>query len=260
MSAMNPRPFYFSQIRIDPANDQRVYLLGFALFVSDDAGKNFREDLTEKTHPDDHALAWAIGHRELTRRHTVSVVLDQGLCDARAGLSEYVLSYVDRHRDVLELRSTPHVVPGGEAAKNDPGVIEALHRIFAAERLDRQSAVLIVGGGAVLDAAGYAASTVHRGMRVVRMPSTVLAQNDGGVGVKTGVNAWMSSISACPWSAGRRNREHSCDPMRSTPPSRMSHPAAIWRGASPRMTTMLSPRPCRMPRCIEPFAVTSGSK
>jgi photosystem II stability/assembly factor-like uncharacterized protein len=57
MSAMDPRPFYFSQIRIDPANDQRVYLLGFALFVSDDAGKNFREDLTEKTHPDHHAFA-----------------------------------------------------------------------------------------------------------------------------------------------------------------------------------------------------------
>jgi photosystem II stability/assembly factor-like uncharacterized protein len=57
MSAMDPRPFYFSQIRIDPANNQRVYLLGFALFVSDDAGKNFREDLTEKTHPDHHALA-----------------------------------------------------------------------------------------------------------------------------------------------------------------------------------------------------------
>src|SRR5262249_16598306 len=56
MSTMNPRPFYFSQIRIDPANDQRVYLLGFALFVSDDAGKNFRENLTEKTHPDHHAL------------------------------------------------------------------------------------------------------------------------------------------------------------------------------------------------------------
>jgi photosystem II stability/assembly factor-like uncharacterized protein len=57
MSAMNPRPFYFSQIRIDPANDQRVYLLGFALLVSDDGGKNFREDLTEKVHPDCHALA-----------------------------------------------------------------------------------------------------------------------------------------------------------------------------------------------------------
>ena len=57
MSAINPRPFYFSQIRIDPANDQRVYLLQFALLVSDDGGKNFREDLSEKVHADCHALA-----------------------------------------------------------------------------------------------------------------------------------------------------------------------------------------------------------
>ena len=56
-SAIDPRPFYFSQIRIDPANDQRVYVLQFALLVSDDGGKNFREDLTEKVHPDCHALA-----------------------------------------------------------------------------------------------------------------------------------------------------------------------------------------------------------
>jgi photosystem II stability/assembly factor-like uncharacterized protein len=56
-SAIDPRPFYFSQIRIDPVNDQRVYVLGFALLVSDDGGKNFREDLTEKVHPDCHALA-----------------------------------------------------------------------------------------------------------------------------------------------------------------------------------------------------------
>lgn len=56
-SDLNPRPFYFSQIRIDPANDQRVYLLGFALLVSDDGGKTFREDLSEKLHPDMHALA-----------------------------------------------------------------------------------------------------------------------------------------------------------------------------------------------------------
>src|SRR5213596_3232078 len=57
VSEMDPRPFYFSQIRIDPANDQRVYILGFALLVSDDGGKNFREDLSEKVHPDWHALA-----------------------------------------------------------------------------------------------------------------------------------------------------------------------------------------------------------
>jgi photosystem II stability/assembly factor-like uncharacterized protein len=57
MSDYNPRPFYFSQIRIDPSNDQRVYVLGLALLVSDDGGKNFREDLSEKIHPDCHALA-----------------------------------------------------------------------------------------------------------------------------------------------------------------------------------------------------------
>jgi photosystem II stability/assembly factor-like uncharacterized protein len=56
VSSINPRPFYFSQIRVDPVNDQRVYLLGFALLVSDDGGKNFREDLSEKVHPDCHAF------------------------------------------------------------------------------------------------------------------------------------------------------------------------------------------------------------
>ena len=57
MSDIDPRPFYFSQIRIDPVNDQRVYVLGAATLVSDEGGKNFREDLFEKVHPDCHALA-----------------------------------------------------------------------------------------------------------------------------------------------------------------------------------------------------------
>ncbi len=61
MSDLNPRPFYFSQIRIDPANDQRVYILGMAVLASDEGGKNFREDLSEKVHPDCHALAIQAG-------------------------------------------------------------------------------------------------------------------------------------------------------------------------------------------------------
>ncbi len=61
MSDIDPRPFYFSQIRIDPANDQRVYVLGMAVLVSDDGGHNFREDLSEGLHPDCHALAIQAG-------------------------------------------------------------------------------------------------------------------------------------------------------------------------------------------------------
>lgn len=57
MSGLDPRPFYFSQIRVDPENDQRVYVLGFALHVSEDGGRTWREDLSGKLHPDDHALA-----------------------------------------------------------------------------------------------------------------------------------------------------------------------------------------------------------
>ncbi len=56
MSALNPRPFYFSQIRVDPEDDQRVYVLGYALHVSEDGGRTWREDLFEKVHPDCHAL------------------------------------------------------------------------------------------------------------------------------------------------------------------------------------------------------------
>lgn len=56
VNSLNPRPFYFSKIEIDPANDQRIYVLGWKLFVSDDGGAHFREDLSGKTHADVHAL------------------------------------------------------------------------------------------------------------------------------------------------------------------------------------------------------------
>ena len=56
--------------------------------------------------------------------------------------------------------------------------------------IDRHSFVLAIGGGALLDSAGYAAATAHRGVRLVRVPTTVLAQNDSALGVKNGINAF----------------------------------------------------------------------
>jgi 3-dehydroquinate synthase len=79
-------------------------------------------------------------------------------------------------------------VPGGEAVKNDYRGLMGLVDQFLEYHLCRHSVVLVVGGGAVLDAVGFGASLVHRGLRVVRMPSTTLAQNDAGVGVKNGMN------------------------------------------------------------------------
>ena len=56
-SNLDPRPFYFSQIRVDPQDDQKVYVLGFMLHVSEDGGKTWREDRFKNVHPDTHALA-----------------------------------------------------------------------------------------------------------------------------------------------------------------------------------------------------------
>lgn len=56
MSNLDPRPFYFSQIRVDPTDDQKVYVLGYALHVSEDGGRTWREDRFKHVHPDNHAL------------------------------------------------------------------------------------------------------------------------------------------------------------------------------------------------------------
>lgn len=84
----------------------------------------------------------------------------------------------------------PEIIPGGEAAKHDPALIERLQRRVGELGLDRHSVLVAVGGGAVLDAVGFVAATAHRGLRLIRVPSTVLAQADSGVGVKNGVNAF----------------------------------------------------------------------
>ena len=82
------------------------------------------------------------------------------------------------------------VLPGGEEVKNDLGISTSSTSACTTRRLCRQSYVVVVGGGAVLDAVGYAAATAHRGLRLVRVPTTVLAQDDSAMGVKNGINAF----------------------------------------------------------------------
>jgi 3-dehydroquinate synthase len=140
--------------------------------------------------PSEAALAWCISRREPERRQPVFAVLDGGLVAARPELPREVERYLGAHAPHVELVAPPLTVPGGESIKNEPALVAELQARLAAARLDKQGTLLVIGGGAVLDAAGYAGSTTHRGVRVVRMPTTVLAQNDAGVGVKTSVNAF----------------------------------------------------------------------
>ena len=120
-------------------------------------------------------------------RHRILPVFDGGFDAAHPACRPRVEAFFDAHCTRFERASTL-VVPGGEMAKNDPQVVESVLASIHAENICRQSFVAIFGGGAVLDAVGFAASIAHRGVKVLRFPTTTLAQDDAGIGVKNGVN------------------------------------------------------------------------
>jgi len=118
------------------------------------------------------------------------VVIDEGVADAHPSMTGDVVAYCSVHADALELTAPPLVVPGGEAIKNEVGPVDEIRAAIDVHGVDRHSYVVAIGGGAVLDAVGYAAATAHRGVRLIRVPTTVLAQDDSAVGVKNGINAF----------------------------------------------------------------------
>jgi len=101
-------------------------------------------------------------------------------------------------------------IPGGEAAKT-LSTIEGLCRSFAEWGLTRGDVVVGVGGGVVTDVAGFAAASFHRGVPVVHVATTLLAQVDAAIGGKTGVNLpegknlvgafWQPSLVLCDTAA-----------------------------------------------------------
>jgi 3-dehydroquinate synthase len=116
------------------------------------------------------------------------VVVDQSLIEAQPGFQENIESYFDHH-----LRAMPTLIGclalnGGEAIKTDLSNLEYLLRQIHIKRIDRHSYILAIGGGALLDMVSFAAAVAHRGVRLIRMPTTTLSQCDSGVGVKNAVN------------------------------------------------------------------------
>ncbi|MCW5807021.1 MAG: 3-dehydroquinate synthase [Deltaproteobacteria bacterium] len=137
---------------------------------------------------DNPTLVEILARREPDRRHRAVAVVDAGVAAAWPHLAGSIEAYAARHADRIELLAPPWTVPGGEAAKT-AAVLDDLVGRLAALRVDRHAFAIAIGGGAALDVIGFAAATLHRGVRLVRVPTTVLAQNDAGVGVKNGINA-----------------------------------------------------------------------
>ncbi|MBP7275602.1 MAG: 3-dehydroquinate synthase [Kiritimatiellae bacterium] len=134
--------------------------------------------------PDQAALAGVFRAESAAAR--VWVLVDEGYAAARPDCAARIERYFAAHGPALA--APVRFLPGGETIKRDPEPALRLAREMLDAHLDRQSYVLAIGGGAVLDAVGFAASIAHRGLRLVRAPTTTLAQNDAGLGVKNGVN------------------------------------------------------------------------
>lgn len=117
------------------------------------------------------------------------ICLDSGLHDAQPDLLERAEQHV---RDIagLDLAGETIILPGGERSKNDRAHADAVIKAIHDAGLCRRSYVIAIGGGAMLDVAGYAAAVAHRGVRLIRFPTTTLAQDDSGIGVKNGINAF----------------------------------------------------------------------
>ena len=137
---------------------------------------------------DNTVLVETLSRLEPDKRHRCLVFIDDGVLSSRPDLKSAVMAYAEANSERMDLVSPPIPVPGGERIKNELFFTEDIQQRLIDNHIDRHSYVIVIGGGAVLDAVGLVAATTHRGVRLVRVPTTVLSQNDSGVGVKNGVN------------------------------------------------------------------------
>jgi 3-dehydroquinate synthase len=167
------------------AESEAVYNQEYS--VSYDYPVHFTEHLFARDNP---VFVQAIVRREPGKRHRFVAFVDANVAASWPTLVHDIAAYAGAHADSLELIGRPEVVSGGEQVKNDPALVTSLQHKLVELGIDRHAFVVGVGGGAFLDMIGFVAATTHRGICHVRVPTTVLGQNDSGVGVKNGINAF----------------------------------------------------------------------
>ena len=139
--------------------------------------------------PKNHTIVDLIAESsELGGASKALVLLDSGVADENGKLARRISQYCAFHSNEIDLVAEPMIMPGGEGCKNDWALVEKIWQAIEYHKICRHSYLITIGGGAFLDLSGFAAATAHRGIRLIRMPTTTLSQGDGGVGVKNGVN------------------------------------------------------------------------
>jgi len=169
----------------EPGEFGAVYHQRFS--VEYDYPVHFTHDLFARDNP---VFVSALARKEPSKRHRFVAFIDADVAASWPALAHDMAAYAEHHGARLHLLAPPEVIVGGEQIKHDPQLVTRLQHRLLELGVDRHSYVVGVGGGAFLDMIGFVAATAHRGVRHVRVPTTVLGQNDSGVGVKNGVNSF----------------------------------------------------------------------
>lgn len=143
---------------------------------------------TTEVFKEENALLKEVLDGSAENKANVAFVIDDGVLAAHPDLLSDIEAYFKAHNATIKLACGPLIVKGGEEVKNDLKEFEKVLVLVNEAKIDRQSYIVAIGGGAVLDMVGFATSIAHRGVRHIRIPTTVLSQNDSGVGVKNGIN------------------------------------------------------------------------
>jgi len=167
------------------APEPDVHLQSFA--VSYEYPVYFTRDAFD---PQNACFRNALSRQERHKVHRLAVFVEEGVMLAYPTVVSEIECYAAKHSESIRIVDDIVVVPGGEAIKNQHDCVEHILKALSSRHIDRQSFSVAIGGGAMLDAVGFAAAIFHRGVRHIRLPTTVLAQDDSGVGVKNAINAF----------------------------------------------------------------------
>lgn len=143
---------------------------------------------SEIFHPSNKVFdAFLKEHIEPNSLQRILFVIDDGVLHTHPGLPDKIENYFKTYHSVSLVKEII-IIPGGEKAKNNPASFDQIVEAIDKCGIDRHSYVAAIGGGSVLDLAGFVSAISHRGIRHIRIPTTVLSQNDSGIGVKNGIN------------------------------------------------------------------------
>ena len=114
-------------------------------------------------------------------------IIDDGVAKHHSQLKKEIEIYCAQFQETLDFKGCIEIA-GGEQCKVDNTAVDQVLTAINDCHIDRHSFVVGIGGGAIIDMVGYAAAIAHRGVKLIRIPTTVLSQNDSAVGVKNSIN------------------------------------------------------------------------